>query len=100
MRELDGTVHIAYIACMGLAILASTTRPARASALPIPTGKRLTATITALDAKLFAAYNDCDLVSFALWEYRHGTWLLSIVFSYDHHTVTPAGARKAVKPES
>jgi len=31
----------------------------------MPTGKQLTAPITKLDAGLFAAYNDCDLTSFA-----------------------------------
>jgi hypothetical protein len=162
--ELRRIAHIAYILCIGLALLASAARSARAASLPIPTGKRLTVAVTKLDADLFAAYNDCDLVSFAryiapdiqffhdkggltvgrsklvasirdnicgklrrilvpgtlevypipgygaletgtdrfcdlhtgkcdffskftqLWEYRRGTWLLSIVFSYDHHT--------------
>lgn len=33
---------------------------------------------------------NCDaLAKFALlWQYRNGTWLMTIVFSYDHHTET------------
>ena len=158
----------AYTSCIGLVLLTST-RPAPAASLPMPTGKELTATVAKLDANLFAAYNDCDLASFAryiapdihfyhdksgltvgrpklieairinicgklrrllvpgtlrvypipgygaletgadqfcelrsgncdffskfsqLWRYQHGTWLLSIVFSYDHHRGSRAG---------
>ena len=135
----------------------------------MPTGKQLTGTVTKLDANLFAAYNDCDLTSFAryvapdiqfyhdksgltvgrsklvasirnnicgklrrvlvpgtlavypipgygaletgadqfcelrtgncdffskftqLWQYRNGAWLLTIVFSYDHHAGSRTG---------
>lgn len=163
MRILRNVTYIAYISCAGLALFAAA-RPATAMSVPMPRGKRLTATVAKLDADLFAAYNDCDLKSFShylapdihfyhdrsgltigrsklvatirtnicgklrrllvpgtlevypipgygaletgddqfcelrtgncdffskfaqLWHYRHGTWLLSIVFSYDHHS--------------
>jgi hypothetical protein len=170
MRTLNHIAQFAYISCIGLALFALAC-PARAVSMPMPTGKQLTATITKLDANLFAAYNDCDLALFAsyiapniefyhdrsgltvgrsklvatirtnicgklrrvlvpgtlavypipgygaletgadqfcelrtgncnfyskfsqLWHFRHGTWLLSIVFSYDHHTGSRTGGR-------
>jgi len=38
---------------------------------------------------------NCDFFSkfSQLWHYRHGAWLLSIVFSYDHHAGSPSGGR-------
>jgi Domain of unknown function (DUF4440) len=168
MRALSHIAQFAYISCIVL-ILLTAARPARAVSLPMPTGTELTATVRQLDANLFAAYNDCDLASFAryiaphiqfyhdksgltvgrsklvaairtnicgklrrvlvpgtlavypipgygaletganqfcevrtgncnffskfsqLWQYRHGTWLLSIAFSYDHHTGSRTG---------
>jgi hypothetical protein len=65
IRELKGIAQIAYICGIGLAVLASATRPAHAGSLPMPTGDQLAAVVTKLDADLFAAYNSCDLVSFA-----------------------------------
>ena len=63
-RARNRIAHIAFICCIGL-VLAASARPARAASSPMPTGKDLTDTVTKLDASFFAAYNDCDLVSFA-----------------------------------
>lgn len=64
MRILDFVARTAYTSCIGLARLTSASS-AIAASLPMPTGKQLTATVAKLDDNLFAAYNDCDLTSFA-----------------------------------
>jgi hypothetical protein len=164
VRKLNRVARAVYCSCFGL-LLVALGRPVGGDSLPMPTGRQLTTTVTQLDATLFAAYNDCDLSTFArfiaadiqffhdktglevgrsklvasirtnicgklrrvlvpgtlevdpipgygaletgtdqfcelrtgncgffskfaqLWQYRQGTWLLTIVFSYDHHTV-------------
>jgi hypothetical protein len=62
LRKL--TARIACFFCIGL-VLALPARPVHAGSSRMPTGKQLTATVTELDTNLFAAYNNCDLVSFA-----------------------------------
>lgn len=65
MKSLNHIAHIAHVSRIGLMLLASAARPVLAASLPIPTGKQLTATVTKLDSNLFAAYNDCNLTTFA-----------------------------------
>lgn len=62
--ERHHRLNAAGISCIALAVLASASLPVRAE-LPMPTGNQLTTVVTDLDANLFAAYNSCDLVSFA-----------------------------------
>jgi len=62
MRMLNHVAQFTYISYVGLTLI-TPARAVRAASLPMPTGTQLTATITKLDANLFASYNDCNLVS-------------------------------------
>jgi hypothetical protein len=65
IRHHTRPAHFGWLLGSTLVFLAAAAGPAHAGSAPMPSGKSLTARARALDAGRFAAYNDCDLASFA-----------------------------------